>query len=250
MNFRPDRARQISHLLYKSTYYKFQPTIRRKNLCYVTLMNYEGITPTMVAYPPIAYKNVLGEVISKNHLSQLRISETEKYAHVTFFFDGGKEINYPNEKKIIVPSPKVATYDLQPQMSCDELTKKILSSLGKFNLIIANYPNCDMVGHTANMDATIKAVEAIDRAIGQIYKKAIETNTTLFIIADHGNAETLIDKNNKPMTAHTTNPVPFLVTDKNVKLAKTGKLANVAPSILKYLQIKQPKEMDESSLIL
>ncbi|MDR2557755.1 MAG: 2,3-bisphosphoglycerate-independent phosphoglycerate mutase [Mycoplasmataceae bacterium] len=250
VNFRPDRARQISHLIFGSKYYDYQPPFRRKNLFYVTMMNYEGIEPSAVAYPPIDYLNVFGEVLAKHHLTQLRISETEKYAHVTFFFDGGKELTYDGEKKIIIPSPKVATYDLQPEMSAEELTDKIIEEIPKFDVIIANYPNGDMVGHTANINASIKAVETVDAAIGKIYEAAQKHNMTLFICADHGNVECLLDDKNKPFTAHTINPVPLIVTDEKVKLAKTGALANIAPTILDYLKIAIPSEMDQPSLLI
>jgi 2,3-bisphosphoglycerate-independent phosphoglycerate mutase len=212
-------------------------------------MEYTGITPNAVAFPPIKYKNVLGEVIANEKLKQLRISETEKYAHVTFFFDGGEEKVYHGETKKIVPSPKVATYDLQPEMSSGELTAQIINSMSKFDVIIINYPNGDMVGHTANIKASIKAVETVDDAIGKIYAESLRTKTTLFITADHGNVEMLLDENNKPFTAHTCNNVPFIVTDKNVRLTNKGILANIAPTILDYLQIKKPTEMDQPSLL-
>lgn len=250
-NFRPDRARQISHLIYGSKYYKYKPIESLKNIYYVTMMNYEGIVPSAVAYPPLTYKNVLGEVVCNNKLKQLRISETEKYAHVTFFFDGGKEIKYKNEQKIIIPSPKVATYNLQPEMSSNELTNDILKAMGKYNVMIINYPNGDMVGHTADIAASIKAIEAVDACVGKLYEKAQKTNTTLFITADHGNVEQLLDDKNKPFTAHTTNLVPFLITDESIQISsKDPKLSNIAPTILDYLNIKIPKEMDQPSLLI
>lgn len=248
-NFRPDRARELSHCIFGSNYYDYQPPCRKQNLFFVTMMTYEGIVPSSVAYPQVILKNTLGEVISKNNLSQLRVAETEKYAHVTFFFDGGTEIVYPNETKIIVPSPKVATYDLQPQMSANEVCDKILQHMDNTDVIIANFANSDMVGHTGNLEASIKAIETIDGCLKKIFDRSLITRTTLFMTADHGNADMVLDDNNKPVTAHTLNPVPFVVTDKNIKLIDGGKLANIAPTILQYLGINIPKEMEEKSLI-
>lgn len=248
-NYRPDRAREISHLIYGSNYYSYESSKKINNLYFVTMMKYEGIEPSMVAYPPLKYKNVLGEVIANNNLSQLRISETEKYAHVTFFFDGGEEIEYKNEKKIIIESPKVQTYDLCPEMSSEKITNELLSNINKFDITICNFPNCDMVGHTGDLDATIKAVEAVDKCVGKIYEFAKKNDITLFICADHGNADMVLDENSKPHTAHTTNMVPFLITDENNKHIKNGKLANIAPTLLKYMGINIPSEMDEEPLI-
>ncbi|GHU48998.1 hypothetical protein FACS1894218_7170 [Bacilli bacterium] len=171
-NFRPDRARELSHLIFGSNYYDYQPKVRRTGLYFVTMMTYEGITPSAVAYPPLELKNVLGKVLENNDLKQLRIAETEKYAHVTFFFDGGVEINYANETKIIVPSPKVATYDLKPEMSADEVCDKLINNMPDNDVIICNFANGDMVGHTGNLEATIKAVETVDREIGKIFEAA------------------------------------------------------------------------------
>jgi len=249
-NFRPDRARQLSHLIFGSDYYNFQPELRRKNIFLVTMMTYEGIKPSMVAYPPIVLPNVFGKTLSDQKISQLRIAETEKYAHVTFFFDGGKEIDYPLEKKILIPSPKIATYDLQPEMSAKLITDALLEDMENYQVIVLNFANGDMVGHTGNYQATIKAIETIDEQIGRIYKQALKTNTTLFITADHGNAEMMFDKDRKPITKHTINPVIFLITDKSCQLKNKGKLANIAPTILDYLNLKKPNEMDEESLII
>lgn len=247
-NFRPDRARELSHCIFGSKYYDYHPQCQKKNLFFVTMMTYEGIIPSSIAYPQVILKNTFGEVISKNNLSQLRVAETEKYAHVTFFFDGGVEINYPHETKIIVPSPKVATYDLQPSMSANEVCDQILQHMDKTDVIIANFANGDMVGHTGNLDASIKAIETIDACLQKIYEKSLVTCTTLFITADHGNADMVIDDNNKPVTAHTLSPVPFVATDKNVKLSDNGKLANIAPTILQYLSINIPEQMNEKPL--
>lgn len=248
-NFRPDRAREMSHMIFGSSYYDYIPEVRRKNLFYVTMMTYEGIQPSMVAYPPTIFKNVLGQVIADNGLRQLRIAETEKYAHVTFFFDGGVEINYPHETKIIVPSPKVATYDLQPEMSANEVCNKLLDNMLNNDVIICNFANGDMVGHTGNLQATIKAIETIDLMLGKIYEKASSNDYTMFITADHGNADEEIDSNGNKVTSHTLSPVPFIVTDTSIKLKDDGKLSNIAPTILDYMGVKIPKEMDQPSLI-
>jgi 2,3-bisphosphoglycerate-independent phosphoglycerate mutase len=244
-NFRPDRSRQISHLIFDSNYYDFVPSVRRKNLFFVTLMKYEGIEPTMIAYELKKLPNVLGKVLMDNNLTQLRIAETEKYAHVTFFFDGGVENNYVGEEKIIIPSSKVATYDLKPEMEAYVICDKILDRMTDFDVIIVNFANGDMVGHTGNFKATVRAVEVVDEAIGKIYEKAQETNTTLFITADHGNADEMLNDNDEVITSHTTNMVPFIVTDKAIKLKDNLQLGNIAPTILDYLDIEIPAEMLE-----
>ena len=249
MNFRPDRARQLVHTIYGSKYYDFKPKHKLKNIYMVIMAQYEGIVPTAIAFPPTNLINVLGAVIEKNKLTQLRIAETEKYAHVTFFFDGGKEIDCTKEKKIWVPSPKVATYDLKPEMSANEITKKLLPCIGKFDLIVVNYANCDMVGHTGKLKATIKAVETVDKQIGELYKACLKHRVTMFITADHGNAEEMLTKDNKPVTKHTTNKVIFTVTDSKYKVLPNGKLSNIAPSILSYMGIKIPKEMNEKVIV-
>ncbi|MDE6477060.1 MAG: 2,3-bisphosphoglycerate-independent phosphoglycerate mutase [Mycoplasmoidaceae bacterium] len=249
-NFRPDRARQLSHVIFGSNYYDYKPQSRKNNLYFVTMMNYEGITPSCVAYPPLSLKNTLGQVVADNNLSQLRIAETEKYAHVTFFFDGGKEINYPNEQKILINSPKVATYDLKPEMSAIEVTDKLLPQMDNTDIIIVNYANGDMVGHTGNIEATIKAVETVDAQIARILQKAKQTNTTLFITADHGNADVMRDEKGNPVTKHTTNPVPFIITDSSLSLLEErGALCDIAPTMLSYLKINIPCEMTGKVLI-
>jgi 2,3-bisphosphoglycerate-independent phosphoglycerate mutase len=211
-------------------------------------MKYEGIKPSSIAFPPLVHENVLGKIIEENNLKQLRIAETEKYAHVTFFFDGGEEINFKNEEKILVASPKVLTYDEKPEMSALEITEKLIAKMPTEDVIICNFANGDMVGHTGNFDATIKAIEFIDEMVGKIFEAAKKNNFTLFITADHGNADKLIDDNNNIVTSHTTAPVPFIITDENVKITKNknNKLANIAPSLLQYLGIEIPKEMANS----
>ncbi len=248
-NFRPDRARQMCHCIFGSNYYDYQPQHKLQNIYLVTLTKYEGIDASHIAFDSMELPNTLGEVLSKNNLKQLRIAETEKYAHVTFFLDGGKEINYPNEKKILVPSPKVATYDLKPEMSAKIVCQKLLETIGNYDVTILNFANGDMVGHTGNLQATIKAIEYLDQLIGEIYQKAIKNNVTLFITADHGNAEEMLTKDNKPITKHTTNKVGLIVTDRNIKLNENGKLSNIATTILDYIGINIPKEMDQPSLI-
>ncbi|MDR0674680.1 MAG: 2,3-bisphosphoglycerate-independent phosphoglycerate mutase [Mycoplasmataceae bacterium] len=248
-NFRPDRARELSHMIYGSDYYDHNPTVRRNNIFFVSMMNYEGIETSMVAYPPVRLKNVLGEVLASKKIRQLRIAETEKYAHVTFFFDGGVEITYPHETKIIVPSPKIPTYDQKPEMSAYEVCDKLIDNLNSNDVIICNFANGDMVGHTGNLKATIKAVETVDQMIGKIYQAAQQNGFTMFITADHGNADEEIDANGHKVTAHTLSPVPLIVTDSSIKLNGEGKLSNIAPSMLDYMDIPIPKEMNELSLI-
>jgi 2,3-bisphosphoglycerate-independent phosphoglycerate mutase len=242
-NFRPDRAREMSHLIKESSLYQYKNEWK-KNIFFVTMMNYEGIIPNAIAFPPMEINNCLGKIIETNSLSQLRIAETEKYAHVTFFFDGGKDITYKDEKKIIIDSPKVKTYDLMPQMSAYKICDEIINSMDKYDVIIANFANGDMVGHTGNFEATKKAVAVVDECIGKIYKKSLETNTTLFITADHGNADIMLDDNDEMVTSHTISPVPLIITDKDLNIKK-GRLANIAPTILKYLKIEIPSEFEE-----
>jgi 2,3-bisphosphoglycerate-independent phosphoglycerate mutase len=248
-NFRPDRARELSHLIFGSTYYDYTPSIRRNDLFFVTLMSYEGIVPSAVAYPPTRLKNVLGAVLANNNLRQLRIAETEKYAHVTFFFDGGEEITYPHETKIIIPSPKVTTYDLKPEMSANEVCEKLIANMSNNDVIICNFANGDMVGHTGNLEATIKAVQTVDEVIGRIYEESKVFGYTMFITADHGNADEEVNECGCVVTCHTLSPVPFIVTDVNIKLNENGKLSNIAPTMLDYMSINTPTEMDEPTLI-
>lgn len=248
-NFRPDRARQLCHLIVGSNYYDFKNQTKLKNIYLVSFTKYEGIDNAHVAFDITKLSDTLGEVIADKHLSQLRIAETEKYPHVTFFFDGGKETTYENEQKILVPSPRVATYDLCPEMSAQTITDKLLSTIGKYDLTVLNFANADMVGHTGILDATIKAVECVDKQIGRIYRVAKKKHITMFITADHGNAECMLSDNNRPVTQHTTNPVMLIVTDNKCELADGGKLGNLAPTILDYMHIIIPKKMTELSLL-
>jgi 2,3-bisphosphoglycerate-independent phosphoglycerate mutase len=243
-NFRPDRARQLSHILIGSEIYDYQPKTRKTNLYFVTMMNYEGIKPSAIAYPPHLISNVLGEILEKNNLRQLRIAETEKYAHVTFFFDGGLEQNFNGEIKTIINSPKVLTYDLAPEMSAYQITDELISQMESNDVIICNFANGDMVGHTGNLEATIKAVEIVDECIGKIYDAAQKNDYVLFITADHGNADVMLDDNDEVITSHSINNVPFLITDNHVSFTTNrGILGNIAPSILAYLGIAKPNDM-------
>ena len=251
-NFRPDRARQITRALVDKDFKEFET--KKMNLYFVCFTSYDETMPNVhIAFKKEQIKNTLGEVVSKNKGTQLRIAETEKYAHVTFFFNGGEEKQYEGEERILVPSPKVETYDLKPEMSAYEVTQKVVEAINskKFNLIILNFANPDMVGHTGSLPAAIKAVETIDECVGKIVEAILPQKANLIITADHGNAEQMIDyKTGEPHTAHTTNLVPLiLISEKeNLKL-KEGKLADIAPTILELMKIEKPKEMTGNSLI-
>lgn len=246
-NFRQDRVRQLAHLIKKSKLYDEKSPAWDLDLTLVTMVKYDGIDSDIIIYPPNYPNNTLGQVIANAGLSQLRIAETEKYAHVTFFFDGGKEQDLAKQKKILIPSPKVATYDMQPEMSAKEVTTQLLANMDKYDVIICNYANCDMVGHTGDIKATITAIETVDTCLKQVIDKAKEIGMTLFITSDHGNCEKMVGKDGKPFTAHTTAQVNFVCTDTNITL-HNGSLANIAPTILKYLEIEKPKEMTAKSL--
>lgn len=248
-NFRSDRSRQLTHLFKKTNIFSYEKKLFDKNIFLATMTKYENIDSDFVFLKETNYKNVFGEILSKNKFNQVRIAETEKYPHVTFFFDGGKEIKYQGETKIFIPSPKVKTYDKKPAMSAKLITNSIIENMNN-KIIIANYANLDMVGHTGNLKSTIKAVEFIDQCLKKVYQAAIKNNYVLFITSDHGNAELMLGKNNEIITKHSTNNVPFIVTDKNVKLyQKVMKLANIAPTILKYLNIPIPKQMVKETII-
>lgn len=246
-NYRKDRIREILTALTNPSF-NDMPVIRFNNLKTVTMMPVVESVIAEHAYSDPVLKNILGEYIEKQNKSQLRIAETEKYAHVTFFFDGGKEIDYQNEKKILIPSPKVATYDLKPEMSAYEVNEQLLNELGNFDLVILNFANGDMVGHTGVLEAAIKAVESVDECLGKIYEKVKELNGVLIVTADHGNCEEMLDENNNILTAHTTNPVPFIVTKEEINL-QPGKLGDIAPTILELMNLDIPEEMTGNSLI-
>ena len=206
-----------------------------------------------IAFKPTALKNTFGEYISDKGLTQLRIAETEKYAHVTFFFNGGEEKQYKGEDRILVPSPKVETYDMKPEMSAYEVTEKVVNAINskKYDCIILNYANPDMVGHTGNLEAAIKALETIDECVGKVVDAVQKNNGTLLITADHGNIEQMIDyKTGEPHTAHTTNPVPLILVGKDDVKLKSGKLADLAPTMLDIMGLEKPEEMTGESLII
>ena len=253
-NFRPDRAREITRALVDPNFDGFET--KKMNLYFVCFTNYDETMPNVqIAFKKEPLKNTFGEVVSKEGLTQLRIAETEKYAHVTFFFNGGEEKQYPGEDRILVPSPKVETYDLKPEMSAYEVTDKVCEALenDRYDVVILNYANTDMVGHTGSLQAAIKAVETIDECVGRVVKIIEEKKGNLIITADHGNAEQMIDyKTGEPHTAHTTNPVPIvLVTDhKEYKLKESGKLADLAPTMLDLMGLQKPEEMTGESLLI
>ena len=246
-NYRKDRLREILTAITNPAFNEMEVT-KFNNVSVVTMMPVVESVIASHAYDDPKLTNILGEYIEKQGKSQLRIAETEKYAHVTFFFDGGKEVDYKNEKKILVPSPKVATYDLKPEMSAYQVTDELLNELENFDLVILNFANGDMVGHTGVLEAAIKAVESVDECLGKIYKKVQELEGTMIVTADHGNCEEMLDENDNILTAHTTNPVPFIVTNKNITLVP-GKLGDIAPTILDLMNIEKPIEMTGVSLI-
>ena len=250
-NFRPDRAREITRSLVDPEFDGFET--RPLNLYYVCFTQYDETIPNVhIAFKPESLKNTFGEYVSHKGLTQLRIAETEKYAHVTFFFNGGEEKQYPGEDRILVPSPKVETYDMQPEMSAIEVTDKVVEAIqaDKYDCIILNYANPDMVGHTGNLEASIKAIETIDNCVSRVVDAIEEKNGIIIMTADHGNAEQMIDyKTGEPHTAHTTNPVPLvLIGVEGVKL-KEGKLADLAPTMLELMELPKPEEMTGESLI-
>ncbi len=251
-NFRPDRAREITRCLVDE---KFDGFVREKanlNLNYVCFTQYDATMPNVeVAFKPQSLANTFGEYIANKEYRQLRIAETEKYAHVTFFFNGGVEAPYEYEDRVLVPSPKVATYDMRPEMSAVEVTDRLIEKIdtGKYDVIILNYANCDMVGHTGDFNAAVKAVETVDECVGRVYEKVLSENGVLLITADHGNADKLLDTDGSVFTAHTTNPVPFCVVNYPCSLRVDGVLADIAPTMLQIMGEKQPKEMDGKSII-
>ena len=253
-NFRPDRAREITRALVDSKFDGFEN--KDLNLHFVCFTNYDETMPNVeIAFKKEPIVNTFGEYISKKGYTQLRIAETEKYAHVTFFFNGGEEKQYEGEERILVPSPKVETYDMKPEMSAYEVTEKVCDALenDKYDVVILNFANTDMVGHTGSLPAAIKAVETVDECLGKIVKIIEEKQGNLIITADHGNAEQMIDyKTGEPHTAHTTNPVPIILVtpNKNIKLKTGGKLADLAPTMLELMNLEKPAEMTGESLLI
>ncbi|MBC8384441.1 MAG: 2,3-bisphosphoglycerate-independent phosphoglycerate mutase [Candidatus Cloacimonetes bacterium] len=252
-NYRADRARQITRSFIFDDFQNFQ-THKFKNLKFVSFSEYDQAfnTKIEVAFRLQSLSNILGEVVSNNGLNQLRLAETEKYAHVTFFFNGGKEDPFQNEDRILVPSPKVATYDLQPEMSAYIVKDKLLEALrsGKYSLIITNFANCDMVGHTGIFDAAVKAVETIDKCLQEIIPICKQLGFSVVLTADHGNAESMLDENGNIMTAHSTNDVPVVVSlssNQSIHL-KNGVLSDIAPTILNIMGIPKPNKMTGNTL--
>ena len=251
-NFRPDRARQYTRAFVDPAFDGFE----RKNgffpLHYVCMTQYDETMPNVsVAYPPEELKMTFGEYIASKNLTQLRIAETQKYAHVTFFFNGGEEKTFKGEDRILIQSPDVPTFDLQPEMSaypvCDAVCEQI--RLGKYDAVILNFANCDMVGHTGVFDAAVKAVEAVDECVGRVVEAATEMGGSVIITADHGNADCMVGEDGNPFTPHTTNPVPFCVVGYPCELREGGRLADIAPTMLKILGLPQPAEMTGESII-
>lgn len=250
-NFRPDRAIQLSNAFTDQEWTFFERGARAENVKFVTMTLYNPSIVADVAFPPIEMKNVIGEVLSNEGLSQLRIAETEKYPHVTFFMNGGRNEEFPGENRILINSPKVETYDLQPEMSAYEVTDALVADIeaDKHDAIILNFANPDMVGHSGMVEPTIKAIEAVDENLGRVVDAITAKGGYAIIFADHGNSETMTTPEGKPHTAHTTVPVPVIVTKKGVTLREGGRLADVAPTMLDLLGVKKPAEMTGESLI-
>jgi len=252
MNFRADRAREISHAFLDKEFNGFERSHVPQLSAFVMLTEYAADLKGPIAYPPESLTNVLGEWLAKNDYSQLRISETEKYAHVTFFFSGGREEEFDGEKRVLIPSPNVATYDLQPEMSSEQLTDALVDAIRQrqFDVIICNYPNGDMVGHTGNFDAAVKAVEAVDRSIARVLEALQEVGGECLITADHGNAEQMQDHTTgQSHTAHTSELVPFIYFGRDATAREGGTLSDVAPTMLHLLGLEQPAEMTGTPIV-
>ena len=249
-NFRTDRGRQLTQALIQEDLHEYN--MHKLHLYYVTLTNYDETFKSIhVVFNKDNLKDTLGEVLEKNNKTQIRIAETEKYPHVTFFFSGGREAPFKGEQRILRNSPKVATYDLKPEMSAFELTDALLPELkkGKVDFVCLNFANGDMVGHTGVMEAAIKACEAVDKCVSSVVTTALENNYTTILIADHGNCETMVNPDGTPHTAHTTNPVPIILIDKDLKNIKDGILGDIALTILDLMGIEKPKAMTQNSLL-
>ena len=253
MNFRPDRARELAHALTDTVFDGFERAVTPALSTFVMTTEYQANIDVPCAYPPIALVNSMGDYLSSQGKTQLRIAETEKYAHVTFFFSGGKESLYEGEERILIPSPDVPTYDTVPEMSAREVTEKLSEAIhsGKFDTIICNYANCDQVGHTGSYEASIKAVETIDWCLERIIAATEQVGGEMLITADHGNVEQMFDEtNNQPHTQHTTLPVPLVyVGDRKLTLDSGGSLADIAPTMLALMDLPQPAEMTGRSLV-
>ena len=251
-NFRPDRAREITRVLTSDNFSEFP--VEDLDLTYVCFTRYDAsFKKSTIAFKPQTLTATLGEYLAEKGKTQLRIAETEKYAHVTFFFNGGAEAPNKNEERILIPSPKVATYDLMPEMSAVEVKNAVMEQLneGKFDVIILNFANCDMVGHTGNIEATMKAVETVDSCVKEIADKILEIDGNLLITADHGNADFMFNRDGSPFTAHTTNPVPLVLVSNKYKEAKleNGILADIAPTMLDLMNLEKPTQMEGKSLL-
>lgn len=251
-NFRPDRAIQLSTVFTKEAFDGFAISANHpKNLKFVSFTHYSDEVNAQVAYENDNLKNTIGEVLATNGKTQLRIAETEKYPHVTFFMSGGREEKFPGEERILIASPKVATYDLKPEMSAYEVTEALLAEIAaeKFDGIILNFANPDMVGHSGMLEPTIKAIEVVDECLGKVVDALLAKGGAAIITADHGNSDEVLTLAGEPMTAHTTNPVPVIVTKSNIMLRNGGILADLAPTMLELLEVLQPTEMTGQSLI-
>lgn len=251
-NFRPDRTIQLSNAFTNVEWAEFDRGVRPENVKFVSMTLYQDSVIGEVAFPPIPLTNVVAEVLSNKGLTQLHAAETEKYPHVTFFMNGGKHDPYEGEDRILIPSPKVATYDLKPEMSAYELGDAMANAIDedKYDAIILNFANPDMVGHSGMLEPTIKAIEAVDENLGKVVDRILAHDGYAIIFADHGNADTMITPEGTPHTAHTTVPVPVIVTKKDVTLRTDGKLADVAPTMLDLLNVEKPAEMTGESLII
>lgn len=251
-NFRPDRARQITRIITEPDFNEFEK-VDMPNIYFVTMTEYdETLNHVHIAYKPQVLKNTLGEVLSTRGYTQLRCAETEKYAHVTFFFNGGEEKVFNGEDRILIPSPKVATYDLKPEMSAYEVTDKIVEAIDskKYDVIIMNYANGDMVGHTGVIDKAIEAVETLDTCVGKVISKIEEVDGEALITADHGNCELMLDlKTGEPITSHSTFDVPLIVVSNRVKSLKKGRLCDLAPTLLELMGESKPQEMTGENLV-
>lgn len=250
-NFRPDRAREITRTFVDDDFRGFERD--RFPVNYVCMTQYDATMPNVdIAFRPQVLTNTFGEYLANRGMTQLRIAETEKYAHVTFFFNGGVEAVNEGEDRILIPSPKVATYDLKPEMSAFEVSEKLNEAVrsGKYDVVIINFANCDMVGHTGVFDAAVKAVEAVDTCVGTLYEAVMENGGTLFVTADHGNADVMMEEDGSPFTAHTTNVVPFIcINCGDVELREGGRLCDIVPTMLKVMNLPQPEEMTGESII-
>ena len=248
VNFRPDRITQLFTAITNKEFKEFE-RVDFKNTKLVTMMTPEHTVISTPAFPPMHLTNTLGEYAASKGLKVLRIAEASKYPHVTYFFDGGEEKELPNTDKIIVPRKDVATYDLYPKMSAYEVADKLIEVMDNYDLVILNFANCDMVGHTGKFDKVEEAVRAVDENVKRLYDASLGKGFTMFVTADHGNSEVMVDDKDEIITSHTTSPVPFIITDNNIKNIKRGKLGDIAPTILEYMGLDIPTEMTGNKLI-